>query len=116
MEAHCFDAITKTWASLPRRRLLGGLAGSALAGLAATLGVAPAEARTCRKRQASCTKGRQCCGRKHGVVCQPLSTGGTCASGRRCCGREGASCLNGNCDCCEGFACNVASSKCAKFP
>jgi hypothetical protein len=117
MDVHHFDAITKTWGSLPRRRLLGGLAGSAFGVLAATLGVAPAEARTCRKRQTTCTKGRRCCGHKRkGVVCQPLSTGGTCASGRRCCGREGASCPNGNCDCCEGFACNVAGFTCAKFP
>ena len=116
MEAHRFDAITKTWGSLPRRRLLGGLAGSALAGLAATLGVAPAKARTCRKRQTTCTKGRQCCGHKRGkTACKPLAEV-PCLNGKRCCGLAGAQCPNGGCDCCEGFACNAVTTICDKLP
>jgi len=119
MDAERFDALTRslTDPAPSRRRVLTGMTGSAFGLLAAALGVAPTQAGKCRKRQRSCTREKQCCGHKRKpVVCEPLSTGGTCESGLRCCGRSGASCPNGNCDCCEGFACNVANFTCAEFP
>src|SRR5215217_2353402 len=63
MDAHHFDAITKTWGSLPRRRLLTGLAGSALGALAATLGVTEIKAThvDCRHVGKRCKRARQCC-------------------------------------------------------
>jgi hypothetical protein len=116
MDAQQFDTLARTLGSTATRRTaLKTLTGGTLAAMIG-LRSGDAGAATCRRRQGSCTKGRQCCGHKHGVVCQPLATGSTCASGRRCCGRDGASCPNGNCDCCAGFACNVANFTCVRFP
>jgi len=51
LDAQRFETITKDWISLPRRRLLTGVAVSALSALAVTLGLAEAEAThfTCRR-------------------------------------------------------------------
>jgi hypothetical protein len=118
MDAKRFDALTRSLTDtvLSRRRVLTGMTGSAFGVLAASLGVAPAEAGNCRKRQRSCTKTKQCCGHKRtGVICAPLSTGTTCESGLRCCGTQGTPCDNTHCDCCEGFLCSAVTFKCQQI-
>jgi hypothetical protein len=106
MDADRFDALTRslTAAAPSRRRLLTGLVGSGLATLAAVLGVAETSARRCRKRQKTCRRTRQCCGRKTGlVVCQKINN---CAGNYplQCCGLAGATCSVA-CDCCGDLTC-----------
>jgi hypothetical protein len=115
MDAQHFDTLARALGATATRRVALRTLGAGT--LAAMLGLrsGDAGAATCRPRQSLCTRRRQCCGRNKGVVCQPLVTGSTCESGNRCCGQAGTSCPNGNCDCCEGFACNVANFKCVKF-
>jgi hypothetical protein len=63
MDGHRFDTITKAWTRLPRRRLLGGLAGSALGAFAAPHGVREAGAALfpCRQVGRRCNDKSQCC-------------------------------------------------------
>ena len=76
MDAHRFDAITKVWISLPRRRLLGGLATGALAPMLG-LGGQEASAQSCR-RSRQCGKGEACVHR----LCVPkCGDPFTCSSG-----------------------------------
>ena len=109
MDGQRFDAITKVWSRVPRRRVLAGLAGSALGAVATALGRTPAEARTCRTRQQRCSSKNECCGHKGGtIVCKKLvncdSIGGDPLTGRRCCGKFGAKC-SVSCDCCGTMFC-----------
>jgi hypothetical protein len=64
VDGHRFDHLTRTFATLNRRRLLQGLSGAIFGGLGAALtGVAPrlrAQAQTC-KTDADCTGGLKCC-------------------------------------------------------
>jgi hypothetical protein len=60
MDATRFDAITKAWVSVPRRRVLGGLVMGALSTL---LGPGAREARATLllcKRTRNCPKGKRC--------------------------------------------------------
>jgi hypothetical protein len=117
MEDERFDMLARSLsrAASSRRRLLSGVAGSGLGALAAVLGITEAGARRCKKRQRSCTKGEQCCGHKKGkTACKPLAET-ICDHGDRCCGLAGASCPNGGCDCCTGFACSAVTSKCQRL-
>jgi hypothetical protein len=69
MEAQRFDAITRIWTRTPRRRVLGGLAGSALGALA-TVPQATEAAGTCRKRiKKMCAEFRLDCRVMAGAYC-----------------------------------------------
>ena len=104
MHANRFDTITKDWISLPRRRLLTGVAGSALGALAVTLGLGEAEAThfTCRHVGKRCKRASQCCSgicKRH--TCRAHDKGICKASQDACvtspvgCGGDSA----GNCTC-----------------
>ena len=115
VDAQKFDTMARTLGATATRRVTLGTLGAGT--LAAMVGLRSedAGAATCRSRGSVCTKRRQCCGRKHGVVCQPLNTSSTCESGKHCCGREGTPCNNNQCNCCEGFACSAVNSRCQKL-
>ena len=87
MEAQRFDTIAKTWGRPPRRRLLGGLTGSALGALAVSLGVTETKATpvACRHVGKRCKHKSQCCSArcKHGR-CRAHDTG-ICKAGQDAC-------------------------------
>ena len=101
MDAQWFHAITKAWGSLPRRRLLTGVAGSALGSLAVTLGIAGTEAThfTCLHVGQRCKDKSQCCSsrckrgrcRAHNV--------GRCTTAKDACVTGTTGCGGGSCLC-----------------
>jgi hypothetical protein len=115
MDAQQFDTLARALGSTATRRVALRTLGAGT--LAAMVGLrsGDAGAATCRPRQSVCTRRRQCCGHKNGVVCQSLSTATTCESGNRCCGTQGTRCDNNHCNCCEGFACSAVNSRCQKL-
>jgi len=101
VEAIRFDAITKAWGSRPRRRLLGGLAGSALGALATALGAAETEAThfICRHVGQRCKSKSECCSSrcKHGR-CRAHHVG-RCTAAKDACVTGIAGCGGGSCYC-----------------
>ena len=102
MDPKHFDALTQSLSSAAssRRRLLTGLAGSAVAALATALGFAEAEAThfTCLHVEKRCKKASQCCSSrcKHGRcrahhVGQCTAEKDVCVTGEALCG--GGSCI-----------------------
>jgi hypothetical protein len=76
MDAKRFDAITRAWVSLPRRRLLGWLAAGTLGPLLG-LGGREASAITCQDKD-DCPDGQVC---KNKTCVARCGTPGTCESG-----------------------------------
>jgi hypothetical protein len=90
MDVKRFDAMTKDWTRLPRRRVLGGLVVGALGPL---LGLAGREASATLllcKRTRNCPKGKRCL---HKVCVQTCTDPLTCGSG------GGTGCTDPNCFC-----------------
>jgi hypothetical protein len=90
MDATQFDAMTKAWTRLPRRRVLGGLAAGALSTL---LGHGGQEARATLllcKRTRTCPKGKRCI---HKVCVKKCSDPFTCSGG------GGTGCTDPDCFC-----------------
>jgi hypothetical protein len=84
MDATRFDAITKAWVSIPRRRLLGGLAAGAVAPLLG-LGGREASAQTCQ-RGSDCPTGQACVHKTCVPKCgDPFTCRSTSATG---CGKD----------------------------
>jgi hypothetical protein len=115
MDGSQLDPIVRGWVTGgSRRRALRGLAGGALGGLLARLGVAQEVAADCRRRLRRCERRSQCCGSGAGrTACRELHP--MCQAefpGERCCGLEGARCnpLNEGCDCCRGLLCGTVGS------
>jgi len=104
MEAQQFDAITKAWTRLPRRRVLGGLIAGTL-GTLLGLGGREASAVACQ-RSSDCLSGQVCvhnvCTKKcdDRFVCNG-SPGSVCDAAATCfCGKKpggGTVCLTGTC-------------------
>jgi hypothetical protein len=115
MDAQRFDTLARTLGSTASRRVAFRTLGAGTLATMIGLRSGDAGAATCRRRQSVCTRRRQCCGRKHGVVCQPLNTGSSCESGNRCCGTQGTPCDNNQCNCCDGFACSAVNFRCQKL-
>jgi hypothetical protein len=101
MDVQRFDAMTRACGSLPRRRLLGGLAGSALGAVAVTLGFAEAEATHffCLHVGRPCKKARLCCSSrcKRGR-CRAHNVGG-CTAAKDICVTTLPGCGGGSCYC-----------------
>jgi hypothetical protein len=106
MNAQHFDAITKSWGSLSRRRLLRGVAGSALGTLAAVIGTAEVRAtlvscvpvgKRC-KRSGQCCSGR-CRGPKGKKTCRAHNVGTCTATQNFCTSAATALCGGGQCGC-----------------
>jgi len=113
MDGDRFDRMARTLAmGAPRRSILTGLVGGALASV---LGARTPEAsarRACREFQRRCRNADQCCGGKS--TCQ-TTTKLTCnLGGKRCCGKEGAMCSveADGCDCCDELICNPLTTRC----
>lgn len=123
MDADRFDALTRSLTSpeTSRRRLLTGLAGSALGALAVALGVADAGATHtgCRHPGKPCVRNGQCCSGRcssRGVCLCPSGTtrvggrceliGGSCPAGANTCTIVDVRCgtSGGNCACYEDRA------------
>jgi hypothetical protein len=118
MDAPRFDAMTKDWTRLPRRRVLGGLVAGALGPL---LGVRGREARaistTCQ-RSSECGAGQACVHHTCTLTCTDpffclkggTSDGGTgCPSGAFCAKKPG-----GGGVCVQGGGPCVADVRCRK--
>ena len=115
MDETRFDALTKDWTRLPRRRVLGGLVAGTLAPLLGLAGRV-ASAQTCR-RSRQCGRGQTCVHHTCTAKCgDPLTcdsdgsnqTGGTgCPSTSCFCGKKpggGSACLG------SGIRCGTAQS------
>ena len=90
MDARCFDAITKAWVSVPRRRVLTGLATGAL-GILLGHGAREASATLLLcKRTRNCPQGKKCL---HKVCVSTCSDPATCTTS------GGTGCTDPNCFC-----------------
>ena len=107
MDADRFDTLTRSLvgAATSRRRLLAGVAGSALAALAAALGAAGVGATHygCRHVGKPCGKDRQCCsgrcrGRGGDKTCRAHDAG-NCTVAKDVCFTDSAGCGGGACYC-----------------
>ena len=101
MDVQHFDAITKAWGSMPRRRLLRGLAGSALGVLPVTLGAAQTGATHfgCLDVGQHCKDQSQCCsGRCKRHRCRAHNVG-RCTAAKDFCLTGKATCGGGSCFC-----------------
>jgi hypothetical protein len=122
MDVKRFDALTKDWGSVPRRRVLGALATGMLAPLLG-LGGREASAQTC-KRSSDCPDGHGCFNHTCAPKCgDPLScgsgTGTGCGTNSFCAKKPGgggicvkpASCYTTACgkqsDCPTGYVCTA---------
>jgi len=115
MDAQQFDAITRAWTRLPRRRVLGGLVAGALGPLLGWGGQeASAISTTCR-RSRNCPTGQVCVHRTCTLTCtDPLIClngqvfGGTgCPLGSFCAQKPGGGgiCLRGGAGCVADLRC-----------
>ena len=118
MDADRFDTLTRsvTGAATSRRRLLTAAAGSALATLAAALGVADAGAFHfgCRHVGKPCTRSGQCCsgrcrGPKGKKTCRAHDVG-TCTAEKDICLTGGPRC--GGADECECYVTTGGANVC----
>ena len=90
MDAARFDAITKTWVRVPRRRVLGGLATGVLGALVGLGGREAGATLLLCKQTRDCPTGKLCL---HKVCVKTCGDPFTCSSG------EGTGCTNPDCFC-----------------
>jgi len=107
MDGPRFDAMTKSWVSVPRRRVLTGLA---IGGLGTLLGLGGREARATLllcKRTSTCPKGKRCL---HKVCVKKCTDPFTCRSG------GGTGCTDPACFCTKqpgrGSVCVQKTNQC----
>ena len=129
MEGKRFDDVTRALSAAgatSRREILKGIAGSAIAGALALVGVrdAAADHGTCRHDGERCVTGSECCSgrcvKKSGTskkFCRPAPGQGTCTTDQDACRGTIDSCNNdGRCNCQvrrNGFSVCALSGECA---
>lgn len=107
LDADRFDCMTRSLgAETSRRGIAKALAGAALAGVAAPLGLSAldAYAKNCNGKGGKCKKNGDCC---KGLKCK---NNGKCKYKNSCGGKKGQYCKK-NKDCCSGLKCKGKKCK-----